>query len=181
MLRHWIPTGRPGRVWATGVGAAISRFEPTSGGSQKLLTGHRRSQEAGIASSDLGPPKPGPWHQKTCQPWPEDRRGGEHVVRSDSGTETSPRKCRTVGQEKPALATLSPPPPSPSPGPIGISAGCGGLAGVEPAQLAEAGQPEPEERLFLGVQGVCQHAERLTLQHAQIDSQNGERQAGEHQ
>lgn len=65
------------------------------------------------------------------------------------------------------MATLFLPTHTPSqpPGPSGISAGCLGLSGVEPPQLAEAGEPEFEYRLLLSAKCVCQHAERFTLQH----------------
>lgn len=58
-----------------------------------------------------------------------------------------------------SAATLFLPPTHPqTPGPGGNSAGCSGLAGVEPPQLAEAGQPESEQRLLLRVQCVRQRA-----------------------
>lgn len=60
-----------------------------------------------------------------------------------------------------------------APGPSGISAGCLGLTGVEPPQLAEAGKPESEQRLLLCAQCVRQHAEGFTLQHCGRAGGNG--------
>lgn len=55
-------------------------------------------------------------------------------------------------------ATLFPPTHTQTPGPSGISAGFSRLTGVEPAQLAEAGQPEFEQCLLLRLQCVRHHA-----------------------
>lgn len=72
------------------------------------------------------------------------------------------------------MATLFPTHTHPqAPGPSGISAGCLGLTGVEPPQLAEAGKPESEQRLLLCAQCVRQHAEGFTLQHCGRAGGNG--------
>lgn len=96
---------------------------------------------------DLGPPRAEPCHREAWrglaprsqeEPWGQVRwlhkNLTEEVVWSSSGEGGSL-----------SAATLFLPPTHPqTPGPGGNSAGCSGLAGVEPPQLAEAGQPESE-------------------------------------
>lgn len=64
-----------------------------------------------------------------------------------------------MGEEKPANGHFTALHTHPqTPGPSDVSAGCSGLTGVQPAQLAEAGQPEFEKRLLLRAQCVRQRA-----------------------
>lgn len=91
------------------------------------------------------------------------------------------RKEQQLERRKLPTATLFPGTYPQAPGPSGISAGRLGLAGVEPPQLAEAGEPEFEQHLLLGSQSVRQHAEGFALQHTQVDGQHGQCQADEHQ
>lgn len=100
--------------------------------------------------------------------WPEKaKEAGSCGVRSGLMPKPQPgnREEQQWERRKLPTATLFPGTYPQAPGPSGISAGRSGLAGVEPPQLAEAGEPEFEQHLLLGSQRVRQHAEGLALQH----------------
>lgn len=84
----------------------------------------------------------------------------------------SPPKISTRKWHRPAMGgeicqqPLFPPHPL-CPGPGRVSAGRPGFTGVEPPQLAEAGESELEQHLLLGAQRMCQDPQGFTLQYCE--------------